>query len=258
MFGSVKDCYDQYDSDHRVKIKYYDSDYLLAYQVGVKVKHQKKGWTGLWRTQNTDQMAVGINSVSWSYTPPIFQQNYSGFPTNYYVNNGKLFSSLSGYTNAIYQGKGNIPLPELPFVRDADVIVELVTNDFGFLDTEKEVREFVYKNIFNTAKNLLKSERNKQIKDLVTIITTNKRMWIQYYDFNSQCANCDSYDKTFDYGAVTPKINYKFGAGNGFGGGSWSFSGFNFDFKRPKSVGINMYGLAKRSGKWHGSRMVIE
>jgi len=47
-----------YDGNHRVKTKFFSNDYLLAYEIGFKTKHQKKGWAGLWRKQKTDKMAA--------------------------------------------------------------------------------------------------------------------------------------------------------------------------------------------------------
>ncbi|MDA9254218.1 hypothetical protein N9P37_02140, partial [Flavobacteriaceae bacterium] len=46
LFGTTKVCIDQYESKKRVKIKYYNIDIFLGYVIGVKTKHQKKGWTG--------------------------------------------------------------------------------------------------------------------------------------------------------------------------------------------------------------------
>lgn len=258
LFGTTKICDDQYDKDHNLKIKYYTNNYVLGYSIGVKVKHQKKGWTGIWREQKAEEMAVGINSVTWAYNKVnVFPTNLN-FPAIWYFNgDNKVYSSQLGAMQATYVGIGGAPLLELPFVRDADLIVEIVTNDFGFLKTEKEVRKFFYDNVYNSAKSLLKSYRNKDLRKAVAIINANQQTWIQYYDFTYQCENCDEYQRVFDWGAVTPKITYKFGGTNGFGGGTFKPSFESFDFKNPKVTGINMYGMSKNYGKWHGSNLVF-
>ena len=255
LFGTVKNCEDRYNSDHRVKTKFFSNNYLLAYEVGFKTKHQKKGWTGLWRKQRTTKMAAGINSVTWSYSPEIFSFPQYEFPINYWVTEtGELYSTMKGYYNAVYQGKGNIPLPELPFVRNADIVVELLVNDFGKFKTEREVRSFFYENLYGMAENVLKKARNEQLKNAVVIINTPTQLIVQNYNLGFECNNCDIYDKNFDWGVITPVINYQFANGKGFTWGNFGFKA-KFNFKRPKATGISAYGLAKRDGVWHGSKM---
>ncbi len=257
FFGTVKICHDKYEGKRRVKTKYFSNNYRLAYEIGFKVKHQKKGWTGLWRKQKTDKMAAGVNSVTWAFTPEIAGFPQYSFPTNYWIaSTGELFATRQGYYNAEYIGKGNIPLPELPFVRNADVIVELLVNDFGRFKTEREVRAFFYENLFDQAKNLLKQQRKKDLQEAVVIMNTPTKVWVQYYNFTYQCNNCDKYDKNFDFGIMTPQINYSFANGKGFSWGNFSFKA-GFNFKRPIVTGLNAYGLAKKNGQWHGSKIIF-
>ena len=258
LFGTTRVCEDQYDKRQKLKIKYYTNNYVLGYAIGVKVKHQKKGWTGIWREQNAEEIAVGINSVSWAWNKISVYPTNQNFPAIWYFNgDSRVYRSQLGALNASYVGEGGPPLLELPFIRNADVVVEIVTNDYGFLNTEEKVRKFFYQNVYNSAKALLSSYRNKELKSAVAIINTNTATWVQYYDFTFQCTNCDEYNKTFDWGAVTPKISYTFGTSNGFGGGSFKGSLESFDFKNPKVTGMNMFGMSKNGGKWHGKRLIF-
>lgn len=259
IFGEVNTCYDQYDGDHRVKVNYFFSNYLLAFHVGAKSKHQKKGWTGLWRKQNADQMVTGVNSVTWSYKHPITTMPQYSFPTFYHLSDGKLYSTFIEYNKSIIQdASGEIPFLELPFVRASDVIVEFVLDGNYGIETEKEVSEAFYGFIFDRAKGLFKNLAKKELRTVTAVVTGKTKTWIQYYDFSYNCLNCDKFDITFDWGVATPKINYTFGTGSGFNWGNFKFSNFDFDFKRPESTGITMYTIVKRGGKWHGSKMIIE
>ena len=226
----------------------------MGYVIGIKTKHQKKGWTGLWRKQDTDEVALGVNSLTWRFThptPPAALLNYQ--PARIYLHNGKMFETVNGYYNSVFAG--DIPVPNLPFADKVDFIIEVaIGTPFSPFDNEQDVREFIYQQLFNTAKGLLQTYSNRQLKKMGVVVTTQTSTWVQFYDFSESCVNCDKRENIIDFGIVTPQITYNFGTGSG---GNFSISSWNFDFNNPSLTGMSAFGMAKRNGQWHGKRMVF-
>jgi len=78
-FGTSKKCFSYHSSDHRVKTKYWNEDYLFYASIGVKVKHQKKGWW--WYAKTTDEVALVINQAMFAVTYPNQIPNYNALQT---------------------------------------------------------------------------------------------------------------------------------------------------------------------------------
>jgi hypothetical protein len=64
--------------------------------------------------------------------------------------------------------------------------------------------------------------------------------------------NCQS---VFDWGIATPQFTYTFGGGVGNG---TTITSYNFNFLQPTATSVNMYGLAKKNGGWHGVKMLAQ
>ncbi|MFH6990134.1 hypothetical protein ACHRVW_20540 [Flavobacterium collinsii] len=257
LFGETKVCITHYENRRRVKLKYYNVNLFLAYTIGVKVKHQFRGWTGIWREENTDEIALGVNSVTWFFdNSKVFNNTNTSLIVNYYIaDTGKLYTSLNSYNNAIYVGTDK-PIPNLP-IKGLNIIIEVAANFIGKDLTEYEVRKLFYGSIYGQAEKIMKS-LNKPMNEIGVIINQRGQSIVQYYNLGTRCTNCSDQQKSFDWGIITPKIVYNFGAGNGGDlNVKTGFSDLKFDFKNPKITGINIYGMAKKNGKWHGSKMVF-
>lgn len=255
LFGTTRVCIDKYESKRRVKVKYYNVHFFLGYAIGVKVKHQKKGTFGIWSKIDTEQVAMGINSISWFFDhSKVFSNTANNMVVNYYTHDGKLYSSINAYTNAIYIGQDK-PLPNLPFADDVDIIIEWAVDNFGYNITEPQARQIFYDSLFNGASGVL-SSLNRSMNKVAVILNQNGKSIVQYYDFSTSCTNCSKREKIFDFGFVTPKITYTFGVGHG-SFNDIGFSDLKFDFKHPDLTGLSMYGMAKKDGVWHGIRMVF-
>lgn len=257
MFGTTKVCIDKYESNRRVKLKYYSVDFFLAFSIGVKVKHQFKGWTGIWRQEDSDEIALGINSVTWFFDhSKIFANTSNNMIVNYYTtDNGKLYKSINSYNNAIYVGQDK-PIPSLP-IKNLDIVIEVATNTIGAELTEYQIRKLFWNQIYDQAKKIMTS-LNKNMNEVGVIINQNGRTVIQYYNLSTRCNNCSKQEKVFDWGIVTPKMTYTFGADSGGDFNvNYGFKDLTFDFKHPNVTGLNMYGMVKRNGNWHGFKMVF-
>lgn len=258
LLGTVKVCHDNYEDKKRVKIKYYDIDLYLTYAMGIKVKHQKKGWTGLWRKQDTDEVALGVNSLTYRFNhAPDLNAISTNHNARIYLHNDKMYETLNGYYNAVYQG--NIPVPDLPFSNtfknEVDWLVEVAVGYHPGWDSEEDVREFFYETLFDTTKNIFQSYSNRQnMKRGVVVVKAETSTWVQVYDFTNKCTNCDKREVVLDWGFVTPEFTYTFGSGSGTG---FSISSWDYDFRNPDVVHLSAYGMAKRNGQWHGKRFVF-
>lgn len=248
LFGTVIVSYDKYDSKHRVKVKYYDIDILLGYAIGLKTKHSKKGWTGLWRNQHKPKIVQGINSITWKFDKEItlrFAQNQRDI---FFRNNNAYFR------DDVYMG--NRPFPKTPLGKKVDILVTEIVNS-GLIDSEEKAHKYIQQVVFESIKSGFKKLDsyfdNKPNNVLVTLIpngnSKEELIRISYFNY-SACSNCAVIDNTFDFGFVTPTYNLPLD--DGFSSGSLDWGG-NYDFRHPKVVELNGFGMANvGSNEWHG------
>jgi len=256
LFGTVKVCIDKYESKRRVKTKYWDVDFGLGFSIGVKVKHQKKGWTGIWRKQNADRIALGVNSISWKFDipTPIYPQT-----TNY----ARVYADGLAWEIVRDQSwdysLGSVAVPNIPIGWGVDALIEFEVSGYEVsvnspIPDEEQIRTVFYGGLFNQVKDLMRRERNKELTKIGLIVKSETHMYVQIYDFSNYCSNCKKERLIFDWGIATPQINYTFG--NGSSNTSISYQEMNFN--QPRSTGANVFGMAKRNGTWHGSRLIFE
>lgn len=56
LFKSVRHYFDR---KHRVDVKFYAQRFPFYSEMGIKTKTQYKGWTGIWRKQDCDEIING-------------------------------------------------------------------------------------------------------------------------------------------------------------------------------------------------------
>ncbi|PAM93860.1 hypothetical protein B4N84_16445 [Flavobacterium sp. IR1] len=256
-FGATKVCTLNYERRRRVKLKYYNVNLFLVYSIGVNIKNQYRGWTGIWREEKTPEIALGVNSVTWFFkNSSVFNNTTNNMVANYYVTDtGKLYTSFNSYNNAQYVGT-NKPIPNLP-IKNLDIIIEIAADKIGTNLNEYQVRKLFYSQIYGQAKKIMKS-LNKPIEEIGVILNQRGQTIVQYYNLGKRCKNCSYIDKKFDWGIVSPKITYNFGTGHGGNfNANYGFNNLTFDFKNPQITGINIYGMVKKNEKWNGFKMVF-
>ncbi|MBO6186562.1 MAG: hypothetical protein J6O88_18045 [Chryseobacterium sp.] len=249
IFGTTWVTDDKYEDRRRVKVKFYSQDLWLVYAIGCKVKHQYRGWTGTWRKENADKLGMGVNSISWSFThtydPPL-----GGLPGQRYFFEDKVFTTVDQYYN--YVNMGPAKMPSLPFEKKIDGVIEWVYNVPSL--TPEKLRKLFYEQAWKQVKKL-GEKHNKKYNRVAFVVDTYTFTYVDYYDFSEIKDNQDVLEKVFDWGAVTPQITYTFGGGVGNG---LSITKRDFDFKHPTAMGVNMYGIAKKNGGWHGAKLIKE
>ena len=261
IFGDSDICIDKYESRYRVKTKAYNYDYYLVYNLGVKVKHQYKGWTGIWRKENCEELRLGVISGQFaydysSYFMPTQSQNKI---TTIYNNDSRLMFDASVYWSNNGLSITNYSIQNFPQILKDDIVIEQFSNN-SYINQAIQAGN---KNL--TADNLNQHFWNyvipklgswwqnlgKSIPDTNNITYTYKapslgKILIQKTFYNSSTFD-DKIEKTFDWGF---NIGFKLDTDTG---NISPTSGQGL--KKPQEFRVLMYGIAKRNGQWHGSKI---
>ncbi|NCP60183.1 MAG: hypothetical protein GW839_07770, partial [Flavobacteriales bacterium] len=260
LFGTNKVCKDTYESGRRVKTKAFNYNYFIAYHAGVKVKHQKKGWTGLWRKENTDIVAMGASRISYDYDiNPVLNSALSGLNLFETKISSKKYGKQWVFNTTAYTGSYNFYGIISQTNYSANLYPRAFQDDFiietfgGTLLDKKELNLFFWKGAQQATEWLVK---NKLTFDSGFVMPKERtlaykspqygRILVQKSVFKN-CSNCDIQDKTIDFGF---SLKTNIGPDN-----NWSISTpspGNLSLQ-PKRYSTSLYGVVKRGGQWHGS-----
>ncbi|MDR2205547.1 MAG: hypothetical protein LBE36_05265 [Flavobacteriaceae bacterium] len=280
LFGDHDMCVDKYDSDLRVKAKAYNANYIIAYVTGVKVKHQKKGWTGLWRKEAADHVRLGVLGACYYYDYSSFL-NQNGRKTNIYTrnklvdfNNSTFFWEADPFNPGMYTitGFSTADFPEI--FKDDYLIQDIVPFDLSVnnetLDgllyaavkagnknlTADRLNELVWQKVISqlgkwtTSTPEEEEPDDKKPMDKITyaINMLKEGKLLVHKTLYEQESNVASVQKTFDWGVGT--IGFTIGT-NGQIVPSMSPSAL----RKPQDLKVIMYGVVKKNGSWHGIKM---
>jgi hypothetical protein len=247
IFGTTWETDDKYESRRRVKVKFYSQNLYLVYAVGCKVKHQYKGWTGLWRKENADKLGIGINSISWKFSHSLTYAS-DNTPREVYWLDGKMYKAASGTD---YINMGGATMPTFPFSNNAtvDAVIQFTTNLTGL--SEQQLNKLFWDTAWKQANKFLEGQ-NKKLNRVAFVVDSYQSTYIQYYDFSQIEDNQDVIERVFNWGVATPQFTYTFGGGTGNG---VAVTSYKFNFLQPTAVAVSMYGIAKKNGAWHGVKL---
>jgi hypothetical protein len=259
LFGVSKKCYDNFSSKYRTKTKYYKENYLIYNAIGVKVKHQKKGWTGLWRAKSTNEVALMISQASFKYTIniPNFPSMYA--PPKLYFFENKIFNSqgqMQNYSNAIYKP----PFPQIPYVSEV-VITEFINHEVGSDLSVEDLREQFYTGVWAVAKNIVNSQKGRDPKNVTHILYSPTKVYLTFIDLDQRKLNTKKITNVFDFNFG---LGFKFNV-NVDASGNYStdlISGFDLGtLSIPKlydydEVKMDFVGVTRKDNTWKGSRLV--
>lgn len=282
IFGVNRICIDKYESDQRVKTKAFNYDYLLAYHIGVKIKHQKKGWTGVWRQQDTEEIGMLLDAAMFRYdSSPVVNTALSNlnlkttfispnqispaYHKGYYKVNVTDWGSPTVPTNFITVNFTHTLYYPYPFeIFHDDLVIECWNNN-SIIDmavqqgnknlVKEKLNKYAWDYIYKQSVNYLKAVAtgsNYTMPNNATIISKHKvgSVWIHKTSKKFKI-NDSKVEKTFDWGAgikLTLNESNNYNIMN-------STIGPQEQSQKPKDLGVRLFGLAKRNGKWHGSLM---
>ncbi|MGB7786038.1 MAG: hypothetical protein WBL27_08060 [Salinimicrobium sp.] len=278
VFGTNRVCIDRYENDRRVKTKAYNYDYGIAFNVGVKVKHQKKGWTGIWRKEDVDEIAMGVEYARFEYSfMPIFTQALQNLdfretfisPLSSAPTSGVYHFSTNSYGNFVnvdYTYTRYNPYPYELF--QSDLIVEvwsyndlwdsLVNENINESTKSEKLNEYFWSTIWSTTKSkigkLVGGSQGGDYQMPDDIIYASKHPTIGkvqiFQTLKRRKYNDDKIEKTFDWGvgiqlSLSSKNNFHLLKGNVEPA----------DLQKPKKYHASLFGAVKRNGQWHGSKL---
>ena len=259
IFGTSKKCYENFDSKYRTKTKFWKERYYIYNSIGIKVKHQKKGWTGLWRAKSTDEVGLAIKLATFSYTIniPNFPASYA--PKKLYFFEDKIFDSEAkavSYNNAIYKPAK----PDIPFLNDVTV-VQWIDESFGYDLTVEKARSLFYTGAWAGAKAIVKSERGKEVKRVVHVLYTATKVIVTYADLENRKLNTKKIVNRFDFNFG---LGFKFTVDvNSSGQYNTNINGWGnipqhltipklYDYKE---IEIDFVGVSRKGNVWKGSNL---
>lgn len=260
VFGVSRKCYANHSDKYRTKTKYWKENYIIWNSIGVKVKHQKKGWTGLWRAKSTNEVALSISQASFKYTIDIpgFPESYA--PPKFYFFENKIFNSqaqLQNYSNAIYRP----PFPEIPFVSEV-VVTEFLSETPGVDISVEKMRELFYQGVWEGAKAIVQHYKNRQPKNVTHIIYTPTTVYLNYVDLERRKLNTKKIVNTLDYNfGLGFKFNVNIDAQGNYSTDITSVGDALGNLIIPKlydydDVKMDFVGATRRGNTWKGSRIV--
>jgi hypothetical protein len=273
-FGENYVCVDKYEDRRRVKTKAFNRDYGIAYNMGVAVVHQYRGWTGFWRTEKTDEIRLVVEASQFEYdaTPLINNAliNSRNQEKAYYINNQKIVSNpnsinVPGPLGFVYSNLDHSSLPG-PFQNTGlGLTFEFFGTGWLFLDNliqngidsslnAARLNQYFYTGLYQATTSVLQSALNSPS----TVLPSNRTFVAKFPETGKVIIQKSIMDRglnigvrrqTFDWG-VELKINSSWGT-NG-----WSISNVSAGDQliRPKNFRVKMIGAARRGGTWHGGK----
>jgi len=260
LFGVSRKCYDYFSSKYRTKTKYWKENYIIWNSIGVKVKHQKKGWTGLWRAKRTDEVALAISQASFKFNIniPRFPQHYA--PQKLYFFENKIFNNQSQLISYFNQSQ-RPPLPEIPFVSEV-VVTEYISTNFGYDLSVEKMRELFYQGVWQVAKTIVTSYKNRLPKNVTHIVYTPTTVYLNYVDLQRRKLKSKK---------IVNRLDYNFGLGFKFNVNVDSQGHFTTDLTGVgdvlgnivipklydyKDATFDFVGASRKGSVWKGSRIV--
>ncbi|UZT98173.1 hypothetical protein ODZ84_00965 [Chryseobacterium fluminis] len=191
-------------------------------------------------------MGIGVNSIKWTFNHSMKMSSPAGVPKQAYWFGSNMYSSSDGISFAFSQNQN---IPSLPFASKLDGIIQF-TVDFTGL-TEEQLDKLFWDNAWKQANKFLEGQ-NKKLNRVAFVVDSFSVSYVCYYDFSQVQNNQDVIERVFDWGVASPQFTYTFGGGTGNG---LALTSYKWNFSKPDAVAVNMYGIAKKNGAWHGVKL---
>lgn len=215
-----------FDSNHRIKFKFSSPNFVLFSYISVKVKFQKKGWTGLWQKTTCDKITLGWDGMTYDYKDPI--------PT---PQNAKMYSSYMNNYEKWKMSFYNISTPPITYL---SFIIPGFNKKISF--TSNDVAK-MYKKIFDWLKSKLDPTIVKKYK--LAIIPNPNEVIIGKFEETSN--NVKKLSKSFD--VATAQVGISVGVD---GGSIYPILKPTSGFSIKKA---SLYGMVHYNNKWLGIRI---
>lgn len=240
IWGFSKSIRHYWDSKYRMDAKFYSQDFGVYSEAGVKTKTQYKGWTGLWRKKDVNEIRSGyevlILEEKWpsSVMPPTF----SPVTTNY------LPKTDVGHGSYYVVGNG-----ETKFKNETRFTVDILGFDLDV--TQKDINRALY-NSLKAGGHFLNKDKNKVAVRVLDPWADLRKTTIFCYNKEKKGLNTDKVTYIFasDFGGI---IGYKYNTGDE----QFNFNKIVAKGGAPKLTykdGTVLYGVARKGSVWKGVR----
>ncbi|ASZ10750.1 hypothetical protein CK934_07030 [Chitinophaga sp. MD30] len=230
VFGRTKPHFEYFDNTHRVKVNFYNVNFGVYAAAGVNVKMQTKGWTGIWRKLETEELRLGWDGLTLKFKIPNMPQ-----PPIPKVDFGKL-------------KLGNINL-DVESISVAGISLTQKAQQALHGALEGQYRNGV-KYLWDYVTNALAPAQFSNQKQYVQAFKAvyKDEVVIALGRYEESVKNTNEITKTFDWNVgITIKWNPDGGAVNlgDFQGAAYSY----------EISGASVYGLSQYYGVWKGARV---
>ncbi len=269
IFGKSFVCRNYYNDGDRIKIEFWDQNFLFYKSVGIQVKTQTKT-LGVWWASDSDEIHLGINRILLKYDfpqPQINSYTFNGglittpYKAPVYMYGGKFLvkSVGSDYFSDIQLKISknylpffrlddnpilNIYIPNLPLIGDYDFNYNAsdITSDSNIKSLYKMGIDFLKK----------KASAGDPKVFAVTYQQSYNQIETLYFGEHFYNTNDNQIEKKF-YVDHSFLINF---SKNGDNPGQFSIMPDTEYFRKYTSYEVDFYGAARRGSTWKGNRMI--
>lgn len=264
VFGFTKKVYVYTPNSRRVKIKYWDRDWIFFQSKGAEVRFQKKKrilWTTVWQKSYPTKVALGFNHITYE------AKTYNTFDWEAFNKTSGKGIDVNGltyiYRNRIYNSNG-LEKPSLSNGLTFPIKSLLNADDFPiqiyYMWNKK--RKSINVNITEEVSSLINKTINTQTKGAINKLKSKgvtENTPVKFFDFsqNSMSYSLANINNTQKDNAITKYLDFGVLVSIKLKGDN--FSNFNISSKPLNLVEIksfDMYGAALYNGVWYGKRII--
>ncbi len=272
LFGDTYSCFNYFDSRNRVKVEFWNQDFLFYASTGIQVTKQYYFFPAWWR-KKADEMYLGINSIHLTYTWP---KPTIQFPPNsipqpgrkqiyLFRGNIKLLQGNDGFGNYYYTDCNlSISQPSLPFfdLDTGEEILNIYISDYipyisdynltiGDLASEANIKK-----LYQMGIDFLRAMDSTDDKFIVTHQKNSQEVEVYVFDKLYHNTN-ENHLKKYFYQNYNFMIKWKINI-DGQGGfhNSFSLEPERSNFSQYNAVSLDFYGMARKGNTWKGSRLI--
>ncbi len=233
VFGRTKPHTEKFDSKHRIRVNFYNVNFGVYASAGINVKMQRKGWTGIWRNDDAEELRLGWDGLIIDLMLPNAPQ--PNIPT---VDFGNVkLGDINFATHSISVAGYTIPKGQIN-----DALNGILEGQFRATLNE------IYNYAFVTLAPGQFQYREDYVKMFRVIYPDRIKLVFGRYEVAEN--NTNSINKVFDWNAgITLKWKP-----NGTSVNTQDFSA-NGSATAYKIVSGSIYGAGKYSGNWKGARV---
>lgn len=249
IWGFTKSERNNFDSSHRVDVKFYAVRYPFYSEMGIKTKTQKKGWTGLWRKQNCDEIINGWEMLN-------IKEKWSGnFFGPYFDPNNNMLPDFNFQT----QAAKDLAYNQSVFLEKTWKTFNIMGLELDFSQKDKVGALWnACKSAGKTTVNFLNNKLNNpsNAKEAVRLVPQNSVVTstkISLAPHHNSRTSTDKYTMIIadDFGGI---ISVNFNSWSTFGWGGYTNLSAEYTFLKNTVL----FGAARRGNTWRGIRITFE